>query len=197
MKYSEKIEIVKKIPIPVYMRDEVVPKLGSYYGSGEGYFEYGRVEKCPLHNEDTGSFRYYEETNSCSCFGCRRGGDVVNLHRLFYEINEDTEISFKEAVDYLYAKYVTKEIVDAAVIATKKKTNSVRVVESGDDKIEESSIEVMRALRKVKEAETRIVTTEHNSGMRAKKTKLFWVCKKLHRLGLISSAEISDIALKM
>lgn len=197
MKYSEKIEIVKKIPIPVYMREEVVPKLGSYYGSGEGYFEYGRVEKCPLHNEDTGSFRYYEETNSCSCFGCRRGGDVVNLHRLFYEINEDTEISFKEAVDYLYAKYVTKDIVDGAVLSSKKKSSNTRVVESGAEKIEESNIEVMRALRKVKDAEVRIFANEHNNVARAKKTKLLWVCKKLHRLGFISSSDMSEVALKM
>ncbi len=37
--------------------------------------------RCPLpgHDDKTPSFYVYPETGSCWCFGCLRGGDVVNL----------------------------------------------------------------------------------------------------------------------
>lgn len=36
---------------------------------------------CPLpgHDDRTPSFHYYSETNSFYCFGCRRGGSVIDL----------------------------------------------------------------------------------------------------------------------
>jgi hypothetical protein len=40
--------------------------------------------RCPLpdHEDKTPSFTVYPETNSWYCFGCLRGGDVVELYRL-------------------------------------------------------------------------------------------------------------------
>jgi hypothetical protein len=53
------------------------------------------VGLCPLHNEKHPSFYIYPETNSCWCYGCNQGGDVINFMRLLYGY------SFKEAVKYL------------------------------------------------------------------------------------------------
>lgn len=50
---------------------------------------------CPLHKEKTPSFRIYLENNTCWCFGCQQGGDVINLVRLLHGY------SFREAVAYL------------------------------------------------------------------------------------------------
>jgi hypothetical protein len=53
------------------------------------------VGLCPLHNEKRPSFYIYPETNSCWCYGCNQGGDVINLVRLLHGY------SFREAVQYL------------------------------------------------------------------------------------------------
>lgn len=37
------------------------------------------VGLCPFHNEKTGSFTVYRNTNSYYCFGCGTGGDVINF----------------------------------------------------------------------------------------------------------------------
>jgi hypothetical protein len=43
-----------------------------------------RVRRCPLpdHEDKTPSFTLYPETQSFFCFGCLKGGDVVELYRL-------------------------------------------------------------------------------------------------------------------
>ena len=53
------------------------------------------VGLCPFHPEKHPSFFIYPETNSCWCYGCNQGGDVINFVRLLYGY------SFKEAVKYL------------------------------------------------------------------------------------------------
>lgn len=53
------------------------------------------VGLCPFHHEKHPSFYIYPETNSCWCYGCNQGGDVINFVRLLYGY------SFKEAVKYL------------------------------------------------------------------------------------------------
>jgi CHC2 zinc finger len=42
------------------------------------------VGQCPWpdHEDRSPSFTVYPETNSCFCYGCLRGGDVVELYRL-------------------------------------------------------------------------------------------------------------------
>lgn len=42
---------------------------------------------CPLHDDDTASMKYFSETNSFYCFGCDKGGSVVDLH--YYLIKRD------------------------------------------------------------------------------------------------------------
>jgi len=56
------------------------------------------VGLCPLHNERHPSFYIYPETNSCWCYGCNQGGDVINFIKLLHGYQ------FKEAVQYLIGK---------------------------------------------------------------------------------------------
>lgn len=44
------------------------------------------VVTCPLpdHEDRNPSFNIYQDTNSWFCFGCSRGGDVVDLYRLYH-----------------------------------------------------------------------------------------------------------------
>jgi len=53
------------------------------------------VGLCPLHQEKHPSFYLYPETNSFYCFGCNKGGDVIKLVELLYNL------PFREAVKYL------------------------------------------------------------------------------------------------
>jgi len=50
---------------------------------------------CPFHEEKTPSFHIYSEQNRFKCFGCGRGGDVINF------VEELQDLSFIEAIKYL------------------------------------------------------------------------------------------------
>lgn len=99
-------EQVKKILIPKYFYEIIVPQMGAYYSDYGVDFDVKPVAKCPLHGEDTPSFRWYEETNTFFCFGCRKGGDVINLHREFAESVNGTKPSFKEAMEFLAGFFI-------------------------------------------------------------------------------------------
>lgn len=53
---------------------------------------------CPFHSERSPSFHIYPKSNSCWCFGCNQGGDVISFVRLLYGY------SFQEAVRYILGK---------------------------------------------------------------------------------------------
>lgn len=64
------IEELKKIPI-----ETVLPQ-----GLIKEYSQNNRTKyKCPLHNEKTASFVIYKDTNSFHCFGCGKGGSIIDL----------------------------------------------------------------------------------------------------------------------
>ena len=54
---------------------------------------------CPFHNEKTGSFTVSPAKGIYKCFGCGKGGNVVNF------IMEHEQMSYVEALRWLAAKY--------------------------------------------------------------------------------------------
>lgn len=99
-------EVKQKVTIPMYFYQIIVPQMGSYYDVYPVDFDSKPVVCCPLHDEDTPSFRYYENTSSFYCFGCQRGGDVISLHRYYAERMNGTKPSYFEAVQFLYNFFV-------------------------------------------------------------------------------------------
>ena len=99
-------EVRSKISVPMYFYNVIIPQRADYYNDYPVDFDARPVCKCPLHDEDTPSMRYYEETNTFYCFGCRAGGDVIELHRRFTERMNDSKPSFEESIDFLYDFFV-------------------------------------------------------------------------------------------
>lgn len=50
---------------------------------------------CPFHNERRPSFHIYPQKNNFYCYGCNKGGNVINF------IRETQGLSFRESVNYL------------------------------------------------------------------------------------------------
>ena len=61
----------------------LTPKGGSYWGC------------CPFHNEKTPSFHVLQDKQFYHCFGCKKGGGVINF------IMEEEHLSFPDAVRFL------------------------------------------------------------------------------------------------
>jgi hypothetical protein len=62
---------------------------------------------CPLHSDkDTPSFKIYLSTNSFFCFGCRAGGDVIELV-LRYNQKFNSDFKFTDATEWLSKNFLT------------------------------------------------------------------------------------------
>lgn len=61
----------EKVNIPTYYKNEI---------SEETNLEAQTLVPCPLHDESTASFKYFNDTESFYCFGCERGGSIIELH---------------------------------------------------------------------------------------------------------------------
>lgn len=95
------------VSIPMYFYNIIIPNMSSYYnGDYPCDFDITPVVKCPLLDENTPSFRYYEDTNSFYCFSCRAGGDVIRLHTLFTERLDGNAPTYDLAVDFLYKYFI-------------------------------------------------------------------------------------------
>lgn len=104
---DSRLQVVKsKVLIPRYFSEIIIPELKDYYSDYPADFDVRPMVKCPLHVEDTPSFRWYEETNTFFCFGCRVGGDVIHLHRKFMLNVRGSEPSFTEALNFLYDYFI-------------------------------------------------------------------------------------------
>ncbi len=64
---SIQVEQVKKVLIPKYFYEIIIPNMEGYYSDYTVDFESKPVVKCPLHGEDTPSLRWYEDTNTFYC----------------------------------------------------------------------------------------------------------------------------------
>ena len=53
------------------------------------------VGLCPFHNEKTPSFHIYPIKNNFYCYGCQKGGNIINF------IRKLDGLSFREAIEYL------------------------------------------------------------------------------------------------
>lgn len=103
------IEAIKsKVTIADYVKDVIVPEMPWYYSDYTVDFNLKLYIKCPIHGEDTPSFRYYPESNTFYCFGCGAGGDVINLHKAFYKSLSDRDISTEDALSFLKNKFIEK-----------------------------------------------------------------------------------------
>lgn len=103
------IESIKtKVGIPDYVKDVVMQEMPWYFNDYTVDFDLKLYIKCPIHGEDTPSFRYYPESNTFYCFGCGAGGDVINLHKAFYKSLSDRDIGTEEAVTFLKNRFIDK-----------------------------------------------------------------------------------------
>lgn len=103
------IEAIKsKVTIADYVKDVIIPEMPWYYSDYTVDFNLKLYIKCPIHGEDTPSFRYYPESNTFYCFGCGAGGDVINLHKAFYKSLSYRDVSTEDALSFLKNKFIDK-----------------------------------------------------------------------------------------
>ena len=106
MQDSRTKEVKDKVTIPMYFYNVIVPQISDYYSDYPVDFDVTQVACCPLHDEVTPSMRYYDETNTFFCFGCRAGGDVIELHRRFTEKMNGNLPSFDESIHFLHEYFI-------------------------------------------------------------------------------------------
>lgn len=74
-RYAASLERARTVPIDAYVK-----------------FNSMGFAPCLWHNEKTASLKYYKKENHVHCFGCQKGGDVVDV------VMALTNCSFKEAL---------------------------------------------------------------------------------------------------
>ena len=82
----------------------------------------GRYVCCPLHDENTASFRYYADEDTFYCFGCDVGGDVVVLHRELAK-RDGRLMNYGQALQEV-RHIVYKHTGNAAVLENKKREDN-------------------------------------------------------------------------
>jgi DNA primase len=113
-------EIKEKVLIPDYFYNVILKELRSYYANSNVNFELRPVVKCPLHDEDTPSFRWYPESNTFYCFGCNEGGDVITLHMKFWELHKEVKMNFTDSLLFLRSLLTGQSAIDYREIGKKK-----------------------------------------------------------------------------
>lgn len=80
------LDMLKKIPI-----NRFIPYEGQKTGNKI-------IFNCPLHGEKTPSFVWYCKNNSFYCFGCQKGGSVIDFYMQYF--NQDFKTTIKELQKY-------------------------------------------------------------------------------------------------
>ena len=128
------IENIKnKVTIEDYVKDVIVDEMPWYFNDYTVDFNLKLYIKCPIHGEDTPSFRYYPETNTFYCFGCGAGGDVINLHKAFYKSLSDRDVDTEEAVAFLKNKFIDKLQVKNSINLVNKILPKNKIENTGKD----------------------------------------------------------------
>jgi DNA primase len=98
VKYAESTieDIDEKVSLLDYAKDIIDLEL-----KGNDYFGI-----CPFHNENTPSFSISPHNNTFFCFGCGRGGSIINFVMLYHNLN------FPKAIKHLleYANIDEKQL---------------------------------------------------------------------------------------
>lgn len=128
---QRKAEVLSKVSIPMYFYNVIVPQLGDYYSLYPVDFDNKPVVCCPLHDEDTPSCRYYPETESFYCFGCQKGGNVINLHKYFFERMNGHSIDTETAIMFLFNFFI-KNNSTLPVLERQKQTIDQPIQKSTD-----------------------------------------------------------------
>ena len=139
----------EKITVPKYFDEIILPDMPDYYSDFTVDFDVKPVVKCPLHGEDVPSLRYYDDTNTYFCWGCRSGGDIIHLHREYMRKCRGEEISYENAVRFLY-KYFIEGKEDTLISNKIKHTKE-------EDKLS-SNVELCRYAKYLKNLEEALET---------------------------------------
>lgn len=127
--YSEELiaEIKENIDIADFIGEYVeLKKRGREY-----------IGKCPFHDERTGSFTVTPHKGMYYCFGCKKGGDIIDFCREYLNMAYDEAISYLAGVAGISAN---KSAISTTVKYLKKSTKKKKKVESCKHEILNKSI---------------------------------------------------------
>lgn len=104
----------------------------------------GNMCCCPFHMESGPSFKYYPDTDSFYCFGCKKGGGVRQFVR--YWLGEDAS---KQAID----NFISNRVLPVSRVNSMSGRIPVRVfVESKDTGVTEKAVREHCSEKLVREA---------------------------------------------
>lgn len=146
-----KTSVLNNVTIPEYFKSIILKDIPEFYSDYSVDFEARPVVKCPLHGENTPSLRYYEETNSFYCFGCRVGGDIIKLHMEYMDKCVGESVTFPAAVEFLYKRFIEGRQVEKAP----QKNYANKVISNTEYK--STIVEIMMFNRYTNELETRLM----------------------------------------
>ena len=86
---AKEVNLVKELKDSISLANVVaMDTKDELQGTGQGY-----KTCCPFpdHVDENPSFYIYEETNSCYCYSCNRGGDIFDYVKYKYQLTDFTE----------------------------------------------------------------------------------------------------------
>ncbi len=171
--------VINNVTIPKYFKEIIIPQLPGYFDDYRVDFDSDPRACCPLHDENTPSFRYYEDSKSFYCFGCTKGGTVINLHRYFYERMNGVSVDNVDAINFLYAYFIDEKEVDIhKQVNVKNDKNNKNVVSKAQMK------ELLESTEQFIIKDTEITTEQ--------KEELWGKLDELYRVSEIEEVDIDE-----